>query len=106
MQLLQAGKLEDLSVSDVDIRGTVVIDGIGSHLSSEIVDALQRGAVRALVQQTPHDATQLLEASREVSESGAKQLLAQETLTEGDLEVLQTPLPLAEARMTTPAPST
>jgi len=63
-------------------------------------------AVRTLVQQAFDDATQLLESSREVLESGAKQLLAQETLTEGDLEVLQTQLPLAAACATTPAPST
>jgi len=40
--LLRAGKLEDLSVSDVDIRGTVRTDNLNSLLSPEKVEALER----------------------------------------------------------------
>ncbi|HNP35811.1 MAG TPA: ATP-dependent zinc metalloprotease FtsH [Woeseiaceae bacterium] len=40
--LLSAGKLEDLTVSDVDVRGTVRTDGLSSLLPPEKLDALQR----------------------------------------------------------------
>ncbi len=40
--LLNAGKLEDLSVSEVDIRGTVVTDGLAALLAPEKIEALQR----------------------------------------------------------------
>lgn len=40
--LLAAGKLEDLSVSDVDIRGTVRTEGLNPLLPPEKVEALQR----------------------------------------------------------------
>lgn len=40
--LLSAGKLENLTVSDVDVRGTVRTDGLSSLLPPEKIDALQR----------------------------------------------------------------
>jgi cell division protease FtsH len=40
--LLNSGKLENLSVSNVDIRGTVRTDGLNTLLPQEKVDALQR----------------------------------------------------------------
>lgn len=40
--LLKAGKLEDLSLSDVDIRGTVRTAGLGTLLSQEKADSLNR----------------------------------------------------------------
>ncbi|MFQ6004468.1 MAG: ATP-dependent zinc metalloprotease FtsH [Woeseia sp.] len=40
--LLAAGKLEDLSISDIDIRGLVDTDGLNSLLSQDKVQSLQR----------------------------------------------------------------
>ena len=74
-------------------------------VSNETADKIDE-AVRALVQQAFDDATQLLKSSRDVLESGAKRLLAQETLTEADLQTLQTQLPLAAAQTTTTTPPT
>lgn len=104
--LLKAGKVDNLALGERAITGSVPFFSIsGSEFVEMFVGVgaareIDR-AVRTIIQDAFDQAVATLKARRDTLDRGARELLAHETLTEGELRELLKPAPVAAAAAST-----